>query len=276
MELGVSTYTYTWAFGVSGFLPQNPMTPGELIKKAFDHGLQRVQIADNFPLEKLNAEELQELAEFARSHKIIIEVGARGLKPERLDIYLAITRLLGAPFLRFVIDDKGYEPEIQEIIHIIKMKINAFQDAGVVLAIENHDRFKCSELVHIIQHTDPAVVGICLDTVNSFGAGEGVQGVLDQLMPYTFNFHIKDFAIQRKHHQMGFDISGTPAGSGFLEIPQMVKQLQEYKKCFSCTLELWTPPAEMLENTIEKEKLWAEQSLVYLKETRLFHSHFEG
>jgi sugar phosphate isomerase/epimerase len=270
MKLGVSTYTYTWAFGVSGFPPPRPMTPVELIKKAIDHGLQRVQIADNYPLEKLNAEELKELAEFALKHNIIIEVGARGLKPERLDIYLAITRLLGAPFLRFVIDDKGYEPEIQEIIDVVKKKINAFKEAGVVLAIENHDRFTCSELVHIIQHTDPTVVGICLDTVNSFGAGEGVQGVLDKLMPYTFNLHIKDFAIQRKYHQMGFDISGKPAGSGFLEIPQMVKQLQEYEKCFSCTLELWTPPSEMLENTIEKERSWAEQSLEYLKETGLF------
>src|SRR5690606_17291821 len=124
MRLGISTYTYTWSCGVPGFLPQSPMTPEDLIKKAFDHGMQRVQIADNYPLEKLNAEELKELAEFARRHEIIIEVGARGLKPERLDIYLAITRVLGAPFLRFVIDEKGYEPDIQEIIQIIKMKIN--------------------------------------------------------------------------------------------------------------------------------------------------------
>jgi sugar phosphate isomerase/epimerase len=270
MKLGISTYTYTWSFGVSGFLPPDPMTPGDLIKKALGYGLKRVQIADNYPLDMMNREDLKELAEFARSHKITVEVGARGLKPERLDIYLAITRVLGAPFLRFVIDEKGYEPEIREIIQVIKMKIKAFQDAGVVLAIENHDRFKCNELVHIIQQTDPALVGICLDTVNSFGAGEGVQEVMDQLMPYTFNFHIKDFTIQRKYHQMGFDISGTPAGTGFLDIPQMVKKLQEYGKCFSCTLELWTPPDEILEDTIEKEKLWADQSLEYLKETGLF------
>lgn len=270
MDLGISTYTYTWAFGVPGHAPQNPMGPEDLIKKAFDHGLGRVQLADNYALEKLSKAELEDLAGFASSHNVIIEVGARGLKPDRLDTYLEIARIVGSPFLRFVIDEKGYEPDIPEITQVIHTKLPKFREAGIPLAIENHDRFKCGELVQIIQETDPETVGICLDTVNSFGAGEGVQEVLGQLMPYTLNFHIKDFAIRRKYHQMGFDIAGTPAGSGFLDIPQMVKALQKFGKCSSCTLELWTSPEDKLENTIEKENLWAEKSLGYLKGTGLF------
>ncbi len=271
MKLGISTYTYTWAFGVPRYVPSSPMSPKELIKKASSHGLSRVQVADNFPLENVNFGELQELAAFAKDYGVIIEVGARGLKSERLDTYLEIARIFGAPFLRFVIDEKGYEPEIPEIIKMIHEKIEKFKDAGVKLAIENHDRFKCEELVWLIQATDPESVGICLDTVNSFGAGEGVQEVLGYLLPFTLNFHIKDFIIHRKSHQMGFDISGTPAGSGLLDIPRMVTELEKTGKCYSCTLELWTSPEERLIDTIDKENLWAEQSLLYLKETGMFH-----
>jgi sugar phosphate isomerase/epimerase len=247
------------------------MSLKELIKKASDHGLTRVQVADNFPLENLKFRELQELAAFAKDYQVKIEVGARGLKPERLDTYLEIARLFGSPFLRFVIDEKGYEPEIPAIIKLINEKIEGFKYAGIMLAIENHDRFKCQELVRLIQETNPESVGICLDTINSFGAGEGVQEVLDQLLPFTLNFHIKDFIIQRKFHQMGFDISGTPAGSGLLDIPRMVAELEKIGRCFSCTLELWTSPEENLIDTIEKERQWADQSLEYLKGTGLFH-----
>ena len=55
-------------------------------------------------------------------------------------------------------------------------------------------------------------VGICLDTVNSFGSLEGPEVVIETLAPYTVNLHIKDFDIRRTDHNMGFTIFGTPAG----------------------------------------------------------------
>jgi hypothetical protein len=49
MLIGISTYTYTWAFGVPGSLPPNPMTVQALIHKAAQWSRLH-QIADNFPL----------------------------------------------------------------------------------------------------------------------------------------------------------------------------------------------------------------------------------
>ena len=53
-----------------------------------------------------------------------------------------------------------------------------FEEAGVVLAIENHDKFSTDELVYMVEELGPSWVGICLDTVNSFGALEGPRSWL--------------------------------------------------------------------------------------------------
>ena len=51
MQLGISSYTYTWAVGVPGSMPPKPLSAYDLVDKAFNLGLGVVQIADNLPLE---------------------------------------------------------------------------------------------------------------------------------------------------------------------------------------------------------------------------------
>ena len=53
MRLGITSYTYTWAIGVPGSMPEKPMQVYGLIDKAFAWDISLVQIADNLPLEKL-------------------------------------------------------------------------------------------------------------------------------------------------------------------------------------------------------------------------------
>lgn len=62
-------------------------------------------------------------------------------------------------------------------------------------------------------------VGICLDTVNSLGAAEGIGVVVETLGPSVVNLHLKDFVVLRAAHMMGFSIEGRPAGRGQLDVP---------------------------------------------------------
>ena len=102
-----------------------------------------------------------------------------------------------------------------------------FERAGVVLAIENHDRFKARTLAGMLERLGSEHVGICLDTVNSFGALEGPEVVVDVLGPWTVNLHVKDFAIFRAGHLMGFTVEGRPAGQGRLDVPWLLQKLHE-------------------------------------------------
>ncbi|WP_157972101.1 sugar phosphate isomerase/epimerase family protein [Pleomorphovibrio marinus] len=270
MKLGISSYTYTWSIGVGNQIPPTPMGAYDLIHTAKGFGLSKVQLADNIPLHHWPQEELQQLSQQAQQLGVELEVGARGLTSQRLEKYLGIAKTLGSPFLRFVIDEGEYEPSHDEIVKVINDGLNALREAKISLAIENHDRFHCKELIQLIHQTDPTQVGICLDSVNSLGAGEGIQEVLEQLIPLSINFHIKDFTIQRHYHQMGFEVTGTVAGEGFLDIPGIVKKLKHFRRCHSCTLELWTPPEENLEGTIRKEQEWAKKSIHYLQSLEAF------
>jgi sugar phosphate isomerase/epimerase len=172
---------------------------------------------------------------------------------------------LHSPILRMVIDRQGFEPDLVDVISTISELVPEFRSRKISLAIENHDRFKSRQFEQIIQSVGSEWVGVCLDSVNSMGAGEGFAEVSRILIPYTINLHIKDFTIRRVSHKMGIIIEGTPAGKGMLNIGELVSALSERGLCRSAILELWTPPEPGIEDTILKEERWASESIDYLK-----------
>jgi len=266
MRLGISSYTYTWAVGVPGSMPTNPMSAFDLIDRAFSSRIGLVQIADNLPLELWPAEHLFDLYSFAQNKNVSIEMGGRGLTPEHTIQCLNTAIALHSPILRMVIDGVGFEPELKSVISIIKELQPEFESYKIRLAIENHDRFKAREFEKIVQSVGSECVGICLDSVNSMGAGEGFEEVSRILLPYTINLHIKDFTIRRVSHKMGIIIEGSVAGKGMLNIKNLVVDLEKLNRCQSSILELWTPPEKEIEDTIIKEARWALESINYLKD----------
>jgi sugar phosphate isomerase/epimerase len=265
MELGISSYTYTWAAGVQGSMPKKPLTHTDLIDKAALQGVKLVQIADNIPLETLKPGQIEDLKKYAAEKNVSIEMGGRGLTPGHTLKCLETAQKLNSSILRMVIDSLRFEPDTNTIISILKDLLPELKSRKIRLALENHDRLKARDFAKIIEATGSNMVGICLDSVNSMGAGEGFESVFDTLIPYTINLHIKDFKIFRGSHKMGFIIEGRPAGQGMLDIPQLIERVEDTGLCHSAILELWTPPAETINKTIIKEDEWAVTSINYLK-----------
>ena len=263
MKLGISSYTFGWAVGVRGHAPARPLDEHGLLDKCREHGVKLLQVGDNLPLHTFSEERLNKFAARAERDGVQIEVGARRLSIERVSEYVVIARRLNAKLLRFLIDDAQFHPtpaQVTDTLQHVESKLD-----GVTLGIENHDRFPASTLRRIIEDVGSTKVGICLDTANSLGVGEGLDTVLRELGPLTMNLHIKDFHIARVPHLMGFTVEGRPAGEGFLDVPRLAKELARFERCKTAVLELWTPPEAELENTIAKESAWAVQSIKYLK-----------
>ncbi|WP_435171357.1 sugar phosphate isomerase/epimerase family protein [Paenibacillus glycanilyticus] len=261
MKLGLSSYTLTWAVGVPGYeKPQAPIRAVDLLRIAHQNGLALVQICDNIPLHLLSEEELDELNSLAKELGIELEIGTRGTSPEHLLMYLAIARRLQASLFRTLIT----EPDI----HIAEQQLRAvlpdFESAGIKIAIENHGLHTTSQLINLFRSLDSKWLGCCLDTVNSFGALEGPEEVIRELLPYTINLHLKDFDIVRVDHQMGFTILGKPAGYGKLNIEKLLKAAIPYNHA-NAILELWTPYSATVEDTIRLERDWMDSSIHYLK-----------
>ena len=60
-------------------------------------------------------------------------------------------------------------------------------------------------------------------------------------------------------------MTGCPAGRGMLNVPWLLGEIRKHGRCQSAILELWTPPAGSVEETIAREAAWADESLAYLK-----------
>ena len=263
MKLGIGTYTFPWTFHYRNSIP---FSYRELIDYAVATHISRVQICDNYPLHELQERELINLRDVANKNNIVLEAGTRRLTTENLSQYLHIAKILRSPFLRIVIDDAGYEPNVREVIDMINQSLPEFISNNVMLAIENHDRFPAKALKYIIEQTDKDWVTICLDTANSLGAGEGIDEVVAQLLPYVINLHIKDISIKRFAHKMGFMVDGVAAGEGIINCPGLISACATNGKCQSVTIELWSHEAETPEQTIKNEQLQTIKSIDYLKQ----------
>lgn len=264
MRLGISSFAFAWAIGVPGNPPVNPMTVFQLVDQAICLGVSCVQFADNLPLHKLTQNEQKELLDYTNQLNIAIEVGTRGFIAENVERYILLAEKFNSPILRMVIDTDRIQPNIDTIIGIGKDFVAELKKRNIVLAIENHDRFKAKEFVQIIEGIQSKQVGICLDSVNSIGAGESTEFITDLLAPYTVNLHIKEFMVERIWHMMGFAIEGRPLGEGMLPLEWMLERMND--RCQSAILEQWPPPEKQLEQTILKEREWAIQSIEYLKQ----------
>ena len=263
MILGLSSYTFGWAVGVPGNAPVHPLDEHGLLDQCREHGIKLLQIGDNLPLHTFDDARLNRLAERVAREGVQLEVGARRLTLERVAEYATIARRLGAKLIRFVIDDADYHPAPEAVSIVLRQCVPLL--AGLRLGLENHDRFPAATLREMIESADSNRIGVCLDTANSLGAGEGLDTVVRELGPLTVNLHIKDFQIARVPHLMGFTVEGRPAGTGQLDVPRLLEKLAPFQRCESAVLELWTPPEAGLERTIAKEESWAAQSLEYLK-----------
>jgi sugar phosphate isomerase/epimerase len=263
MKLGISSYAYSWAVGVPGHAPARPLDENDLLDKAHEHGVTLLQIGDNLPLHTFDPARLERLARRSAHEGILLEVGARRLTLERAAEYITIARRVGAKLIRFVIDDAGYRPAPADVTSVLREVAPLLR--GLTLGIENHDRFPAAALRAMIEAAGSEHVGVCLDTANSLGAGEGIEAVATVLAPITVNLHIKDFWIERVPHLMGFTVTGRPAGGGMLNLPRLLDQLAPHGRCQSAVLETWPTPEASLDATLAKEALWAAQSVDYLK-----------
>jgi len=263
MQLGISTYAYTWAIGINEMLPAEPMTLHSLRLKATELGINTIQIADNLPLHLLSEIELTNFKTICNTDGIHLEVGARGMTDSNLEKYIRIAELIESPILRFVIDGFDFQPDFDTIIRIISNALPVLEEKNITLALENYERLTANEFAAIIDLIGNKRVGICLDTVNSFGAGENLHSVVQLLGPVTVNLHVKEYTIRRAYHKMGFLVEGLPSGDGMLNIPWLIKQVSS--QCQSAILEQWVPPEETISDTILKEDLWAKKSIAYLK-----------
>lgn len=242
-----------------------PLSAAGVLEVAAALGFRRVQLADNAPVDTLSEPEWHALRARAQRLELALELGMRGLKVDAVRRHLARAAEVASPFLRIVIDLPGYEPSPDEIVRLLRSLLPDLERNGVVLAIENHDRFAARDLAAMIAAVESPWLGICLDTANSLGAGEGLDTVAEALAPHVVNVHLKDFVVHRQPHQFGFVVEGAPLGQGWCTRERMQTMLARLPRCQSLTLEHWVSPLPGGAPNVAEEARWCELSTAALR-----------
>lgn len=263
MKLGIGSYTYAWACGVPGHPPAQPLSALGLCRRAVELGVRVVQCCENFPFPP---SEWPAVREFSCAHELQIEIGTRGVLGTHLEEAWTAAGYFDSPLIRLVLDRDGHEPTAKEAVRLLRPWVDRCRSGRRQIAIENHDRFPVKILAAMIEELGPDAIGVTLDTVNSFGAMEVPEMVVQHLAPHTLSLHVKDFVIRRVPSLLGFVIEGCPAGDGRLDIPWLLGCLRDAGRDPNAILELWTPLADTLDETIAREAAWAENSIATLRQ----------
>jgi 3-oxoisoapionate decarboxylase len=263
VKLGLGSYAFPWAIqAVSG---SKPLDVFGLIDLALELGVRVVQVTDNLPLHCLSQSVLARLESLIRRRRLIIEVGTRGLDPDRLRTYLHLATRFHCPFVRLVTDTPEGHPSPKKIISCLQAVADDYAAHRIRIALENHDHTKARELKQIIERVGGERIGICLDTANSVGAGEGLDNWIDRFGPQILSVHLKDYRVKRSPHGQGLMVTGCPAGKGELEIPRFLARLRAAAPQVNVILEQWIAPDATDSAVLARERLWAQKSVQYLR-----------
>ena len=265
MKLGIGTYSYMWAIGFEGARPRRPLTAVGLLEKARQLGVHLVQVGPNLPLDDMGHADLDAFVGQAREWGIELELGTRGIETEHLTRQVQSARRIGATLLRTIPEVDGGTPARAAIPAYLNAIRPLLEGQGIRLGLEN-GKIAAEELRWVLDAVGSPQVGVVLDTANSLAVGEGWRQVARTLAPYTNCLHVKDFAVERCWHMMGFTVEGRPAGKGQLDVPWLLDTLRAAGARFNVVLELWPPAQSVLEDTITVEQTWNEESVAYLRQ----------
>ena len=107
-----------------------------------------------------------------------------------------------------------------------------------LLAVENHKDWRADELLALLKKVGSDSLGVCLDTGNSISLLEDPMEVVEALAPRAFTTHFKDMAVEE--YRDGFLLAEVPLGTGFLDLPRVVRVLREARPEIRFNLEMIT------------------------------------
>jgi sugar phosphate isomerase/epimerase len=154
---------------------------------------------------------------------------------------------------------------VDAVTACIRDVVPRLEATEVKLGLENGN-MPALELKRVVDEISSPLVGVVLDTANSFAVAEGYKYVTEVLAPYTICLHHKEFVVRRVWSMMGFTVEGRPAGQGQVDTPWVLEMLTKAGAQCNVILEAWPPELETLEQSIALEQSWVVEGVKYLRQ----------
>ena len=266
MKIGVSSWCFAWSIGVPNYpKPEKPLDFNGLLRRAKELDVELLQIAENFPLHEFKESTLEEWASLAREYDIEIETATWGISSEVLLRYLDIAEIFGSKIVRTIIKPEEARKGLEYVIQKLRSVLPRFEERNIVLLLENYEQTKSDDLLKIFTTLNSSYLGLCLDTTNSIGAVEPVETIMDKLISYVKEVHLKDYIIRRFNHRFGMIVIGAPLGEGQLNLDYVLNRICAMQRDINIIVEQWLPFTRSLEETLQLESEWLVKSINFLR-----------
>ncbi len=135
-----------------------------------------------------------------------------------------------------------FPKKVEKFSYFFKPLAGACKEQGVLLALENHADYYCSEIVEIIKATPELY--FLLDTGNALHIGEDPVKAAEDAAPYTVGTHFKDHYMVKETPPLHYEIRGSALGDGDAELEEcyrIIKENSPFKNRLIHFIELFKP-----------------------------------
>jgi len=263
--IGLGTYAFFWQHSDRARVPLSLVGAFERTREL---GVDLFQICDHAPLEAMDAAELADAAAAARDLGLTIELGTKGVTPDRLARFLELAGIFGAALVRSMLTGPDGRPTRPEADRWLREAMPRYEGAGVTLALETYEQVATADLMSVVAAIDSPNLGICLDPANVVARLELPQDCIAQTAARVVNVHVKDFAFDRQPGWVGFTYSGARMGEGLHDYPALLEAVRPRERGINEIVEHWLPWQGDPETTIRTERDWTRATLDYLRSIR--------
>ena len=246
-QVGLNPFGMTYAVGIQGQgTPRaNPNAIGldGFIDTAVGIGAKTIELPSGW-LSTLADEELKVLRGRLDDLDLKPIIGS-GLPHEPMGTAIRPAVVLGATTIRLALTkilcgDRAklgdqWANLVSETQHGLKNYAALAQDAGIWLAIENHQDFGSEELLDLCDESG-SNVGICYDTGNSFPVAEAPLAMTRRLAARVRHVHLKDYQVQFTGE--GYRLVRCATGDGAVPIAEIAEILSEHHENLTASIEI--------------------------------------
>ena len=241
-RIGLSMYGTPYSMGIRPAAGRPAFTAYDLIDQAMTFGLAGIEIPAT-----LLTNRPEDIGEHARARNLFITVDTGGVDPDALSQVFDLAARAGSPTVRTVVggaklggdrrDMAGrWQTFLAHVLASLTTATKAAEQAGVTLAVENHQDLASEELLMLCETIDSPHFGITLDTGNPLGTGEEPIDYFRRVAPHVKNVHLKDYRIWTT--DAGYRLVRCPLGQGVIDFPALLAILDSAVPGVSMAIEL--------------------------------------
>lgn len=227
MQIGLTVSGTTFSMGLSAASHRSRIRPLELMQRALVEGLQGVEL----PVPLLEGEDILALARFARENQLFITIATGSINSDALARSINLAQEIGAPVVRIAVggarlggDRRAlagrWQAFLQETLTNLREATRLAEQAGVALAVENHQDLASEELLWLAETIASPAFGFTLDTANPLATAEEPLDFAQRIAPLIKNAHLKDYCIYTSNE--GYRLVRCAAGSGVVDFKALL------------------------------------------------------